>query len=301
MRRHLDLTALRSFVAVADTGGITRAAGLLNLTQSAVSMQIKRLEELLEAHLLDRTQRQIRITAEGEQLLSYARRMIALNDEAFARMMEPVQDGTITLGVPHDIVHPIIPGILKRFNAVYPGIRLNLISSATRELKGMLERGEAHVILTTEEGLDRGGETLSEWPLVWVGAPDGRAWTRRPLRIAFCSQCIFKQSVQNTLDAAGIPWEMVVEAEAESAIEASVIADLAVTAMLDRAGMVRYAAITHNGALPDLSTRKINLYTAPDTGTRLAAPLMELLNLVREGYRAESRGYDDMARRPAVA
>ena len=104
MPRNLDLTALRSFVAVADAGGVTRAAGLLNLTQSAVSMQIKRLEEALGLTLLDRSRRGVALTAEGEQLLRYARRMVALNDEAVARMTANEYEGEITLGVPHDVV-----------------------------------------------------------------------------------------------------------------------------------------------------------------------------------------------------
>src|SRR4028118_1391061 len=86
MPRNLDLTALRSFVTVADSGGVTRAAGLLNLTQSAVSMQLKRLEESLGLGLLDRSGRGVSITPTGELLVSYARRLLQLNDEALGRL-----------------------------------------------------------------------------------------------------------------------------------------------------------------------------------------------------------------------
>ncbi len=86
MPRQMDLTALRSFVAVTDAGGVTRAAGFLNLTQSAVSMQLKRLEDALGVDLLDRSGRGVALTAPGEQLLGYARRMLHLNDEALARL-----------------------------------------------------------------------------------------------------------------------------------------------------------------------------------------------------------------------
>lgn len=101
MIRNLDLTSLRSFVAIADAGGVTRAAGFLNLTQSAVSMQIKRLEEVLGCDVLDRSARKVGLTAEGEQLLGYARKMLALNDEAFHRLTTDVHEGEIVLGVPH--------------------------------------------------------------------------------------------------------------------------------------------------------------------------------------------------------
>ena len=107
--RNLDITTLRSFVAVAESGGVTRAAGFLHLTQSAVSMQLKRLEELLGLDLFDRSGRTIALTASGEQLLVFARRMVALNDEVITRLTDQAYEGEITLGVPHDIVYPAIP------------------------------------------------------------------------------------------------------------------------------------------------------------------------------------------------
>ena len=111
--RNLDVTTLRSFVAVAEAGGVTRAAGFLHLTQSAVSMQLKRLEELLGLELLDRSGRTIALTASGEQLLVYARRMVALNDEVMTRLTDQAYDGQIALGVPHDIIYPVIPQVFK--------------------------------------------------------------------------------------------------------------------------------------------------------------------------------------------
>jgi DNA-binding transcriptional LysR family regulator len=119
MARNLDITALRSFVAVADCGGVTRAAGYLNLTQSAVSMQLKRLEESLDSHLLDRSARTIALTASGEQLLSYARRMLELNDEVYGRLTAQEYEGEIVLGVPHDIVYPSIPRCCNSFTPIF--------------------------------------------------------------------------------------------------------------------------------------------------------------------------------------
>ena len=132
--RNIDITTLRSFMAVADQGGVTRAAGYLNLTQSAVSMQLKRLEESLDAALIDRTGRKVSLTGEGELLLTYARRMVALNDEVVGRLMETSYEGELILGVPHDIVYPQIPQILKRFNAAYPRVKVHLKSSSTVKL-----------------------------------------------------------------------------------------------------------------------------------------------------------------------
>ena len=108
--RNLDITTLRSFVAVADSGGVTRAAGFLHLTQSAVSMQLKRLEELLGLELLDRSGRTIALTASGEQLLAYARRMVALNDEVIGRLTDQAFEGEVLLGFgPVDAVLNLSP------------------------------------------------------------------------------------------------------------------------------------------------------------------------------------------------
>ena len=223
------LTALRSFVTVADVGGVTRAAGYLNLTQSAVSMQIKRLEEVLGLTLFLRAARKLALSPEGEQLLSYGRRMLALNDEALSRLTHRrLLQGEIRLGVPHDVVYPAIPGILRRMAQAYPRVQVNLVSSFTVLMKQDFARGDCDVILTTEETPDPGAEVLSTRALVWVGAPGGSAWQRRPLRLGFKDTCIFRPTAQAALDAAGIPWEMATGGESEQAVEATVAADLAV-------------------------------------------------------------------------
>ena len=277
MIRNLDMVALRSFVAVVDCGGVTRAAGVLNLTQSAVSMQIRRLEDMLGLRLFDRSTRRIRLTPEGEVLLGYARRMLALNDEAHRRLTGDEQEGEIVLGVPHDIVYPAIPQVLHRFAREFPRIRVTLVSSFTRVLKAQFARGEADVILTTEDRLDEGGETLAELPLVWVGAPRGQAWRQRPLRLAYEQNCLFRARAQAALDGAGIPWEMAVESDSTRAIEATVSADLAVHTVLAGTEPPYVERIAHGGALPDLPGMKVNLYLAPTAATPALVALAGLL------------------------
>jgi len=283
--RNLDLTALRSFVAVADSGGVTRAAGFLNLTQSAVSMQVKRLEESLDQGLLNRAGRGVVLTAAGEQLLGYARRMLALNDEVFGRLTHQAYEGEIVLGVPSDIVHPVLPKVLRRFAADFPRMKVQLVSSYTRKLKVLFGRGDADVILTTEEGVDSGGETLTELPLVWVGAPGGCAWKNRPLRLAFEHNCIFRTGVQQALDDAGISWEMAVESDSTRSIEASLSADLAVHAMIATTVPPLLEPIRHGGVLPELARTKINLYTASGSGGSVVAALAEM---VRQEFRGQT-------------
>ncbi|WP_375255038.1 LysR family transcriptional regulator [Yoonia sp.] len=260
MARNLDMTALRSFVAVADMGGVTRAAGMLHLTQSAVSMQLKRLEDALDLALLDRSARTIGLTPAGEQLLGFARKMLEINDEALSRLTATEFEGELKFGVPHDIIYPAVPAVLKQFAAAFPRMQVRLISAPTRRLLGMFGRGEVDLILTTEETCGPGGQVLVELPLLWIGAVGGQAWRRQPLPVAFCGNCIFRSGVLQALNTDGIKWHMAVDSEADNAVEAAVSADLAVHVALKGSLPPQTEVIEHAGLLPALKPQNINLY-----------------------------------------
>ncbi len=281
--RNLDITTLRSFVAVADSGGVTRAAGFLHLTQSAVSMQLKRLEEMLGLSLLDRGGRTIALTASGEQLLVYARRMTALNDEVISRLTDHAFEGEIKLGVPHDVVYPAVPQVLKQFHAAFPRVKIQLEASYTRTLKEQFAKGDCDVIVTTESGVDQGGEMLAVKPLVWVGAPGGTAWRQRPLQLAFCRYCVFRAHIVAALDADGIAWEMSVDTESDRTIEAAVSADLAIHAMIEGTQPPYLEVIDHADTLPALPVQQINLYGARDGGDEVRDTLVDLLRRAFSG------------------
>ncbi|MCB1349759.1 MAG: LysR family transcriptional regulator [Maritimibacter sp.] len=283
MPRNLDMTALRAFATVAEAGGVTRAAGLLHLTQSAVSMQLKRLEEALGRQLLERAGRGVVLTADGEKLLGYARRILALNDEVWSRFTDAAFEGEVVLGVPHDVVYPALPPVLQRFHADYPRMKVTLVSSYTEALKRMFARGEADVILTTEDEVEAGGRTLATVPLIWVGAIGGTAWRTRPLRLAFERRNIFRAGVEAALDAADVPWEMAVTSEMSRTIEASVSADLAVHAVPEGTVPEVMEQIDHGGALPELGVTRINLYVADTLRGEAERALVRLLRKAYSG------------------
>lgn len=282
MRRHLDLSSLRSFVAIVDAGGVTRAAGFLNLTQSAVSMQIKRLEDQLGLQLLERQGRKVALTGAGEQLLGYARKLLSMNDEVFGRMTRAAYEGEIVLGVPHDIVYPAIPQVLQQFARDFPRMKVTLVSSFSRKLLEQFARGDCDIILTTEDRPGPEGESLHEVPLVWIGAPGGQAWRGRPLRLAFPIACIFRGQAQSALDDAGIPWEMAVESEDTRAVEATVSADLAIYTSIAGSEPPYVERIAHGGELPELGMVKINIYVSE---TSQEPALLALAALLRQSYR----------------
>lgn len=283
MTRTLDLTALRAFVAVVDAGGVTKAAGFLHLTQSAVSMQIKRLEDSLGVALFDRSTRRLIMTGAGEQLLGYARRMLELNDEVFGRLTAPHYEGELVLGVPHDIVYPAIPQVLQRFATAFPRMKVQLVSSYTTRLQRMFARGEVDLILANDDVLEPGGETLQERPLVWVGAEGGQIWKQRPLRLAFETESVFRRRVQRALDASAVSWEMAVESDSSRTVEASVSADLAVSAYIEGSEPPYIARIEHGGALPLLPVVKVNLYRSEMARSE---PADALTDLIRQALRA---------------
>ncbi len=283
MIRNLDLTTLRSFVTVADHGGVTRAAGFLHLTQSAVSMQLKRLEELLGLELLDRSGRSIALTPAGEQLLGYARRMVALNDEVITRLTDQAFEGEVVLGVPHDVVYPVIPRVLQRFNSSFPRVSVNLVTSNTRDLKAGFAKGAYDLILTTEGMPGEGGEAIHEMPLRWIGAANGSAWRHRPLRLGFCRNCIFRAAATTALDEVGIEWDMAVDSESDRTVEATVSADLAIGVLLEGTQPAHQEIIDHNDLLPDLPVQQINLYGAERVRAQYVG---DLANIIRQGFAA---------------
>jgi DNA-binding transcriptional LysR family regulator len=256
---------------------VTRAATLLNLTQSAVSMQLKRLEENLGLSLLDRSERTIRPTSEGEQLLGYARKMLDLNDEALGRLTADSYEGEITLGVPHDIVYPVLPPVLRQFSMDFPRMQVRLISSYTKQMKEQFERHEIDVLLTTEYGTPEDATLLRSVPLVWIGAPEGTAYRNRPLRLAHEAHCIFRQIAQRSLDEANLPWQMALDTDSTRTAEATVAADLAIHTMLKGTEPPQLAEIDHNGALPDLPVTNINLYIQKGRNSPVIPSLADLL------------------------
>lgn len=274
MPRNLDMTALRALVTIADVGGVTRAAGLLNLTQSAVSMQIKRLEEGVGREFFSRSARKLALTSDGEQMLSYARRMVALNDEALSRLTDSATEGEFRVGVPHDIVYPEVPRILKALSQDYPRVRVNLTASFTSLLLEGYDRGAFDMILTTEATPRPGGEVLDTRELVWVGAAGGMAWQQRPLRLGFKDTCYFRPLAQRALDAAGLPWEMGFEGESEQVIEAMVAADMAICARMRGGPLPGLEVIDAGRALPPLGALNICFY---DAGTQ-TGPVAEALH-----------------------
>ncbi len=290
MRRNLDLAALRALAAIAEFGSVTRAAQVLNLTQSAISMQIKRLEESLGQPLLDRVGRGVALNGAGEQLLSHARRMLAINDEAVAQLTDASHEGEIALHVPYDIVYPHIPRVLRHFAGLFPRMKVQLVASNTHQALRALAEGQADLVLTTETGCGPGGESLACLPLIWIGAPGGQAWRQRPLRLAQGRFCAFRTGLVAALDRARVAWETAVESESDRTLEAAVSSDMAVHALLEGTEPPNAERIAHGGTLPELGSFLINLYLSPKAlASGPGAAVQVLADLLRGAWSAPPR------------
>ena len=275
--RNLDLGTLRSFVTIADSGSMTRAAGRLFLTQSAISMQIKRLESSLGLSVFDRSSQGMMPTTEGEQLLQYANQMLALNDEAMGRLTSPDYEGVIRLGAPSDIIYPHIPGTIREFSRDFPRVQVKFSAAGTRALREQFGLGQHDVILTTEREPGPGGRIISTQPLLWTGAQDGVAWKKRPLPICFSRNCAFRPTVTSALDDAGIGWIDVVSSDDDLASDAMAAADLGIRAEMECVINVERQAIIHAGQLPELPSFSIVLYADSKSSNHLNDTLVDYL------------------------
>jgi len=274
---NLDLGTLRSFVTIAESGSMTRAAGRLYMTQSAISMQIKRLENSLGMSVFERTAHGMNTTTEGEQLLHFASQMLAINDEAMGRLTSPDYEGQVRLGAPGDIIYPHIPGILKDFNRDYPRVQIKLSSGPTVNLKNQYKQGLLDVVLTTEKTASPGGQVISTQPLIWTGAEDGNAWKKRPVPLGISKNCAFRASATKALDNAGLEWIDVVASEDDTAALAMVSADLCISAELECVKESGRVPVEHGGQMPELPEISIVLYSAATPGNQIAQTLVEYL------------------------
>lgn len=274
---NLDLSTLRSFVTIAESGSMTRAAGRLFMTQSAISMQIKRLETSLGLSVFERSAQGMTTTSEGEQLLHFANQMLAINDEAMGRLTSPDYEGQIRLGAPCDVIYPHIPGILKEFSRDFPRVQIKLSSGPTVNLKNQYRQGLLDVVLTTEVAASKGGQVINRQSLVWTGAEDGNVWKKRPLPLGISKKCAFRASATKALDDADLDWVDIVASEDDTAALAMVSADLCVSAELETVEGSGRVAIDHGGQLPELPEFSIVLYSSDSPGNHLGQTLVDYL------------------------
>jgi len=179
----LQLDWLRAFVAAVDAGSLTAAGRLVHRSQSALSMQIAKLEQAVGRPVLVRTPRRLDLTPAGRELLGHARRLVAQHDEAVQAMQRETLRGRLVVGVPEDYAQPYLTPVLREFARRNAGVELSLACQQSTVLIPRVQRGEVDIAVVTRDRAGR-GRPLFEEPLVWVGAPRFDAWRADPLPIA---------------------------------------------------------------------------------------------------------------------
>ncbi|MGG5812404.1 LysR family transcriptional regulator [Falsiroseomonas sp. CW058] len=204
----IDPDLLRAFVLIAEGGSFTRAAERVGRTQSAVSMQIRRLEETLGQPLLTRTPKGVQPTPQGAWLLDRARAMLALNDEILGNLRAPPMVGTVRLGTPDDYALFWLPEILARFASVHPSVELDVTCMNSDVLAEQFQQGRLDLCLLSEGQEPRGIPARRVWrgPLRWVGSPNHGLHRRDPLPLALSrpdNHCSWRAAALGALRQAG--------------------------------------------------------------------------------------------------
>jgi len=279
--RDLDIELLRTFAAVCEYRNFTGAANCRNLTQSAISAQVRRLEELLGVRLFERNSRRVALTESGEMFTEYAIGILSLHDRALVEMGRPGVEGQVRLGIPDDYASYFLPSVLRRFGQIHPGIQLEITCDLSTDLVLKLEKGSVDLALVTRQRNSAGGETVCSEPLVWAGARDGSAHEQNPLPLALFppGYCLFREQALKSLSAAGRPWRIVCTSRSLSGIRAAVSSGLAVTVVGRHTLSTDMRILEEEEGFPVLSDVQLALHIGkeplPDPVRRLAEFLRE--------------------------
>jgi DNA-binding transcriptional LysR family regulator len=271
----LDLDLLRCFVTVAERGGFTAAGQALGLTQSAVSLKVKRLEDLVQRRVFERTSRAIALTRDGETLLAYARRILALNDEAVRRLVAPPVAGRFRLGVADHFVPRNLAPLLARFARTWPEVRLEVEVGRSHELRAAQEKGALDLVLGKRRDGETEGRPIWTEAVVWVAAPDWQAPEGRPLPLAMLPPgCMLRDRALAALARAGMGFEVVYTSASLLGVAAAAQAGFALT-VLGRGGLP--PDLVEVSGLPPLGTMEMCLFGDTAGQNPLAEPLMRFL------------------------
>jgi len=282
----LDLELLRSFVSVVDAGGFTRAGERVHRTQSTVSQQIKRLEDDVGQPLLNRTAKDVTPTEAGERLLSYARRLLALAEEARDVMARPESEGAVRLGIPEDFAAYRLAKLLATFSRSRPGLRLDVRADQSTYLRRDVERGDLDLALLKRDAGDKGG--IAVWPerVHWVTSKSYPVDIKQgsvPL-IGFPAGCLYRTRAIHALESAGRSWHMAYTASGLAGIQAAVAAGLGLSILSDMAIQSDHRVLTAKDGFAPIEKTEVALVASPDANPatlRLADKLAQFCDTVQ--------------------
>lgn len=227
----LELDLLRTLAAIAETGSFSAAAQAVHRTPSAISMQVKKMEELLGRPVFVRDSRSVTLTPDGAFLLEHARRMLALNRDAVSRFVQPDVQGVVRLGAPDDVAERFLPRMLCRFAESHPCVTVNVIVDGSDRMVEMYHDGRLDLTLMTCPADFEGGEAeiVFREQLVWAMRRGGIAVEQNPLPVSVWEEgCVWRKAGLDGLDAQGRAWRIAFQSAHITGQRAAILADLAV-------------------------------------------------------------------------
>ncbi len=256
----LDVDQLRTFVAIADTGSFTRAADIVHKTQSAVSMQMKRLEERLDKPIFVREGRQSRLTEDGERLLDYARRIVKLSGEALSALADVDLAGHVRLGLPDDYADRYLPEILARFSRSNPKVEVTVVCEPTPNLVASLNGGGLDLAIVTHTDRRGPATIVRQEQLLWVTASNSMVHEEDTLPLALGRPtCNWRRAAFERLDAVGRGYRVLYASWNSTAVGAAVLAGLAVSVLPESAIRPGMRILGPSDGFPPLPSIKIAL------------------------------------------
>lgn len=281
-----DLDALRSFVAGVELGSFAKAAERRGRSTSAISAQLKKLEEQAGQPVLRRQGRGLALTEAGEALLGYARRLLELNDEAVVALQDTALQGWVRLGLQEDFGEHMLPDVLGRFARAHPQVRIEARIARHQELLARVEAGQLDLALAWDSGAASAHrQAQAAWPLRWIAAggrsaPDVADWSgAAPLPLVMLeAPCLLRTAATTALDRAGIPWRIAFTSASLGGVWAAVRAGLGIT-LRTPAGVPAGLALLPPGAggLPALPALGLSLHRAAAVPPPAVARLAEIL------------------------
>src|SRR5579871_1392551 len=229
---NLDMDVLRTLVVAQQLGIFNRAAHHIGRSQSAVSQQLRKLEEQVGEPLFQKQGRHMVLTDAGEVVLAYARRILDLNDEAVAALRGRAVEGLVRFGLPADFAETWLPAALGRFKRTHPSVRIEAVVDRNRRLLGMLDKDELDLVLAIGSGTRSDARMLATLPLQWIGAASANAtWAEgEPIPLAvYEAPCFFRQRAMAARDKAGLAWRIAFTSPSLHGLWAAVEAGLGIT------------------------------------------------------------------------
>ncbi|RQS33471.1 LysR substrate-binding domain-containing protein [Burkholderia sp. Bp8990] len=273
--KKLDLDVLAMVVAVAESGSFAQGAQAVHRSPSAVSMQIKALEDALGKPLFIRDTRNVTATDDGRMLAEYGRRMLALRDEAWASVVRPEIRGRVTIGVPDDYISSLLPQVLGKFAAMHPRVEVRVIGQPSSALVPMLKDNTIDLAcLTRIKGVT--GELVRREPIVWTGSAKRNVWEERPLPVAlFTHGSMARDHALKALNRQKIPFRMSYESPSFLGLLSMVEAGLAIAPLARCSIPAHLVRLSQNEGLPPLDAVEVVLARSAQSARPLCDYLVE--------------------------